>query len=93
MGSRATNTARALAKNGHATPELVITLCDEVDRLTGAVESLSKEVAHQVETVERLRAQKFHARRIMAALLDPCRYVIEVDRETAVASGQEGAVT
>ena len=93
MGSRATNAARSLAKNGHATPELVNMLSGEVDRLTGAVESLRREVTHQQEAVERLRAQKFHARRIMAALLDPTRYVIEVDRETAEKSGQKGAVT
>jgi hypothetical protein len=93
MGSRATNTARALAQNGHATPELVSTLCDEVDRMTSEVESLRREAAHHREAIERLRDQKFHARRIMAALLDPCRYVIEVDRETAEKSGQKGAVT
>ena len=93
MGSRATNTARSLARNGHATPELVNMLSDEVDRLTAEVESLRREAAHQQEVAERLRAQKFHARRIMAALLDPCRYVIEVDRETAEKSGQKGAVT
>ena len=32
MGDRSTNTARDLAKNGHATPELVEMLSAEMDR-------------------------------------------------------------
>lgn len=92
MGDRATNAARLLAENGHATPELVEMLSAEVDRLSLENARLIGAEKAREATIEHLRAQKFHARRIMAALLDPNRYVIEVDRETAIKSGQIGAV-
>ena len=92
MGDRSTNTARNLAKNGHATPELVNMLSDEVDRLSLENARLVGGELGLAAVNEHLRAQKFHAQRIMAALLDPCRYVIEVDRDTAASSGQIGAV-
>lgn len=88
-----TPTLRNLARNGHLTPAATLALCDENDRLRIELESVRKGLEGQAETIERLRDQKFHARRIMAALLDPCRYVIEVDREAAEKSGQMGAVT
>ena len=83
---------RTMARAGLVTIEQANALCAENDHLRSELESVRKGLDEQAETIEHLRAQKFHARRIMAALLDPCRYVIEVDRETAAKSGQVGAV-
>ncbi|MGV3564187.1 MAG: hypothetical protein ACO1ON_12995 [Nocardioides sp.] len=66
---------------------IVVGLCDEIEQLRIALDKAQRAAQIAQDAEQRLRDQKFHARRILAAVLDPGRYVVEVDRAEAERRG------